>query len=157
MKSTYHIRLVTVIGSILILLGLLGMCKNEILDNDKITNQNEMMLGCGTVSRHNKNFNPSDSINLEIGKNVFRNNCATCHAKDMKTKATGPALSGVIKRFEYDTLKFANFVISHGKYLDTVKDEGVERIRIKYGISDKIIKSKITVNEIISVLEYIGN
>jgi mono/diheme cytochrome c family protein len=29
------------------------------------------------------------------GKELFVNNCAQCHAKDMKTKLTGPALAGV--------------------------------------------------------------
>ncbi len=33
------------------------------------------------------------------GKEVFVNNCASCHAKDMKTKLTGPALAGVEERW----------------------------------------------------------
>ncbi len=33
------------------------------------------------------------------GKELFINNCAQCHAKDMKTKLTGPALAGVEERW----------------------------------------------------------
>jgi mono/diheme cytochrome c family protein len=35
----------------------------------------------------------------EAGKELFTANCASCHAKDMKTKLTGPALSGVEERW----------------------------------------------------------
>lgn len=33
------------------------------------------------------------------GKTLFINNCASCHAKDMKSKLTGPALGGVEERW----------------------------------------------------------
>ncbi len=36
---------------------------------------------------------------VDAGKTVFRNYCATCHAKDMKTDLTGPALGGTEERW----------------------------------------------------------
>lgn len=36
---------------------------------------------------------------LDAGKKVFRANCAACHAGDMKTKLTGPALGGSQERW----------------------------------------------------------
>ncbi len=33
------------------------------------------------------------------GKELFRNNCAACHNKDMKSDMTGPALGGVQERW----------------------------------------------------------
>lgn len=36
---------------------------------------------------------------LAAGETLFRNNCATCHARDMKTDLTGPALGGVEERW----------------------------------------------------------
>jgi len=36
---------------------------------------------------------------VESGKTLFRNYCATCHAKDMKTDLTGPALAGTEDRW----------------------------------------------------------
>ena len=35
----------------------------------------------------------------EAGKTLFRNYCASCHAKDMKTLSTGPALAGLEERW----------------------------------------------------------
>jgi len=37
--------------------------------------------------------------NLDEGKNLFKVNCASCHAKDMKSKLTGPALAGFEERW----------------------------------------------------------
>lgn len=36
---------------------------------------------------------------IEAGKTLFRNNCASCHNKDMKSKMTGPALGGAETRW----------------------------------------------------------
>lgn len=36
---------------------------------------------------------------ISIGKTLFKNNCASCHAKNMTMDLTGPALSGVSERW----------------------------------------------------------
>ncbi|MDP4710067.1 MAG: cytochrome c class I, partial [Saprospiraceae bacterium] len=36
---------------------------------------------------------------LDAGKTLFRNNCGQCHARDMKSNLTGPALGGVEGRW----------------------------------------------------------
>ncbi len=41
----------------------------------------------------------ADKSALDNGKKLFKNNCAACHSKDMKTKMTGPALGGVQDRW----------------------------------------------------------
>lgn len=38
-------------------------------------------------------------LDLDAGKNLFINNCAQCHARDMRTNATGPALGGTQERW----------------------------------------------------------
>jgi cytochrome c2 len=40
-----------------------------------------------------------DEAAIKEGKSLFKANCATCHAKDMKSKLTGPALGGVEERW----------------------------------------------------------
>ncbi|MEP7267911.1 MAG: c-type cytochrome [Saprospiraceae bacterium] len=45
--------------------------------------------------------------NPDEGKVLFANNCAACHAKDMKTKATGPALAGAEERWGSDEDMYA--------------------------------------------------
>jgi cytochrome c2 len=39
------------------------------------------------------------SADIEAGKTLFRNQCATCHNRDMKSNLTGPALGGVEERW----------------------------------------------------------
>ncbi len=38
-------------------------------------------------------------LDLDAGKSLFINNCAQCHARDMRTDATGPALGGTQERW----------------------------------------------------------
>jgi mono/diheme cytochrome c family protein len=44
-----------------------------------------MMVSIGTLS---------SAPDIEVGKNSFKNNCASCHNKNMKDALTGPALGG---------------------------------------------------------------
>lgn len=48
-----------------------------------------LILSVGTLSAQD----------LDDGKNLFKVNCASCHAKDMKSKLTGPALGGYADRW----------------------------------------------------------
>ncbi len=48
-----------------------------------------LILSVGTLSAQD----------LDDGKNLFKVNCASCHAKDMKSKLTGPALGGYGERW----------------------------------------------------------
>jgi mono/diheme cytochrome c family protein len=47
------------------------------------------------------------AADVAAGKTLFINNCASCHAKDMKTKLTGPALGGAQARWGDDKLLYA--------------------------------------------------
>lgn len=40
-----------------------------------------------------------ETISVSHGKNLFKANCASCHAKNMKSDLTGPALGGVEQRW----------------------------------------------------------
>lgn len=43
-----------------------------------------------------------DQAAVEAGKTLFKNNCASCHNKNMKDKLTGPALGGAQERWGDD-------------------------------------------------------
>ncbi len=45
-------------------------------------------------------FSLSAQPDLDEGKALFRNNCASCHNKSMKDDMTGPALGGIEERWE---------------------------------------------------------
>jgi mono/diheme cytochrome c family protein len=47
------------------------------------------------------------AADVNAGKTLFINNCASCHAKDMKTKLTGPALAGAQERWGDDKALYA--------------------------------------------------
>lgn len=40
-----------------------------------------------------------ESVSIQEGKSLFKANCASCHAKNMRSDLTGPALSGVEQRW----------------------------------------------------------
>ncbi len=42
----------------------------------------------------------AQEVNIDAGKTLFKNNCAACHNKDMKSKLTGPALGGVQDKWD---------------------------------------------------------
>jgi len=58
--------------------------------------------------------------NLDDGKALFKANCATCHAKSMKDRLTGPALGGTQERWEgreellYSWIRNSQAVIASG-------------------------------------------
>ncbi len=47
------------------------------------------------------------AADVNAGKTLFINNCASCHAKDMKSKLTGPALGGAQARWGDDKELYA--------------------------------------------------
>ncbi len=62
-----------------------------------------------------------DQATIESGKTLFKNNCASCHNKDMKSKLTGPALGGVEERWAeypqedlYSWIRNSQSMISQG-------------------------------------------
>ena len=64
-----------------------------------------LAIGCGTDSRMYAARSIHDStkidyVNWDLGKTLFRNNCAACHNKNMRDDLTGPALGGVTERWE---------------------------------------------------------
>ncbi len=49
--------------------------------------------------------------NLDEGKTLFKMNCSQCHAKDMKSNMTGPALGGVTERWNnYEKSDLYNYI-----------------------------------------------
>lgn len=48
-----------------------------------------------------------DQAAIEAGKTLFKNKCASCHNKDMKSKMTGPALGGAQERWGDDVALYS--------------------------------------------------
>ena len=63
--------------------------------------RNSLLFLCfmlwGTLQLHAQDGAAAPDI--EAGKTLFKNNCASCHNKNMKDKLTGPALGGTDERW----------------------------------------------------------
>ncbi|MEM9916874.1 MAG: cytochrome c [Bacteroidota bacterium] len=55
---------------------------------------------CATFPAIPRNMPDSVAVRLDTGKNLFKNNCASCHNKNMVDDMTGPALAGVKDRWK---------------------------------------------------------
>ncbi len=95
----------------LILLGLIGICILKVFFRPPAQVSCAVKPWCVVVSAYRQDENLADNGKLISGKNLFITNCAQCHAKDMKTKLTGPALSGLTERWmAYPRQDLYNFI-----------------------------------------------
>jgi len=88
-----------------------------------------------------------------LGKNLFKNNCAACHAKNMKAKITGPALANVEKRWNGNRENLRAWIRNSQAYLAT-GDEYTNQLYLEYGGVMTAFPS-LTDEEIDGILEYI--
>ncbi len=64
---------------------------------------------------------------VDVGKTVFKNYCASCHAKDMKSKLTGPALGGVEERWaDYPRQDLYDWIRNSQKMIQAGHPKAVE-------------------------------
>jgi mono/diheme cytochrome c family protein len=88
------------------------------------------------------------------GKELFVNNCAQCHAKDMKQKLTGPALAGVEERWGGDRASLYKWVRNSQGLIAT----GFPRAVAVYNENAKAVMNSfpnLKDEEIDHILEYI--
>ncbi len=95
-KENIQLQLVNAIKRLMIMLFLL-VCSVSTLALMSVYKKPNPNKEKATMSVA-KTVNPT----LKLGKTLFLNNCAQCHAKDMTTKLTGPALQGVQNRWQDD-------------------------------------------------------
>jgi len=72
-----------------------------------------------------KNVNIIDSF--EIGKKLFRSNCAACHPRNMIKDRVGPALAGVAERWKsYPKEDLYDFIKNSQKMIEAGHPKAVE-------------------------------
>ncbi len=81
------------------------------------------VISCGTYAPYIP-MEPS----MKVGEALFKANCATCHNKNMKADMTGPALGGALKRFNNDTLAYADFIRGSQAYIKKGHDKRVMQL-----------------------------
>lgn len=91
---------------------------------------------------------------LDQGMQLFKNNCGSCHAKNMKAKMTGPALAGVEDRWE-DKDKLRSWIRNSAAFLAT-GDAYANNLFQEYGGSVMTNFPSLTDTEIDNILGYIN-
>ena len=89
------------------------------------------------------------------GAALFKNNCASCHNKNMKSRLTGPALGGVTDRWESDELLYA--FIRNSQKVIVSKDEYAVALFNEYDKSVMTSFPELTDEEIEAILDYVEN
>ncbi len=95
-------------------------------------------------------------VSASSGKTLFKNNCASCHNKNMKDDLTGPALGGVQERWEgreellYSWIRNSQAVIASG-------DEYAVNLYNKWNKALMNPFTNLTDDEVGSLLLYINN
>jgi mono/diheme cytochrome c family protein len=64
------------------------------------------------------------------GEAIFNSNCSSCHRK--KEDATGPALYGVLGRWDNDTARLKNFIRNWGTVTASGKDPRANELAAKW-------------------------
>lgn len=81
---------------------------------------------CGVID--GRDIHPGMEVLYKLGKTTFRNYCGSCHAKDMGSELTGPALGNSFERWNSDTLQWGNWVQNSQMCLDTTKNDYARRL-----------------------------
>lgn len=89
------LRALVLLSSLAVLLLTLVLIAGLTIDESPAT---ESTFACGTLSNVDKNGQPFTAAQLN-GKALFKQNCATCHNRNMIDNMTGPALAGVRERW----------------------------------------------------------
>lgn len=141
---------------IIFLIGLVGGGIYLFYYPDDENVKEEVNFFCGTSLYIGRSIHaPESMLSLDEGKLLFRNNCASCHNKDMKSDMTGPALSGAIKRFDYDTISFLEYVQNTSLYLDTKTDERLLELQKCWSMQNAHNFEQLTQTEIVAIIQYI--
>lgn len=108
---------------------------------------------CGTKNVSTE-FSPELEKEIQFGSQLFKNNCGSCHAKNMKAKMTGPALADVEKRWNGNRENLRAWIRNSQAYLLT-DDPYAKNLYAEYGESVMTAFPNLKDEEIDAILGYI--
>ena len=74
---------------------------------------------CGVVGPEYSFRDVNPSITGQIGKTLFKNNCAQCHAKNMRSSLTGPPLENLMVKWSRDTIGLQRYLNNSSEYIES--------------------------------------
>ena len=137
----------------LILCGLIFLLINSLFQ--KIAERKEPVGFCGVSDLPKRHFlDTLPKADFTIGKKLFRENCASCHNKDMKSDMTGPALGGTIKLWKNDTSELLLYIKDSPKYLSHSSNQRILQLHENFG---EIVSHKfdLSIDELKAIISYI--
>lgn len=99
------------------------------------------------VSKH------KDNGAFQLGMTLFKNNCASCHAKNMRAKLTGPPLEGVLERWDNKENLYA-WIRNSQAFLAT-GDKYANALFLEYNQSVMTAYPNLSDEDIEAILDYI--
>jgi mono/diheme cytochrome c family protein len=93
------------------------------------------------------------NVNAQDGKALFMSKCATCHAGDMKSNSTGPALGGVQDRWE-DQGKLHEWIRDNAALIKSGYPKAIEVSKISATAMDQF--TTLTDADIDAILNYVN-
>ena len=101
-------------------------------------------------------FGLNAQVSADEGKTLFKNFCAACHVKDMKTDLTGPALGGVEERWaDYDRVDLYSWIRNSQSMINDAKHPKAVELWNTYGTVMTAFP-QLTDDNIESLLAYIN-
>ncbi len=97
-----------------------------------------------------------DSPLYAKGEALFKAKCASCHNKNMKADMTGPALGGVLERWNGDTTKLYSYIRNWAVYTKTTNDPYAIELE-NWDPSVMQVFPELTDEDIDAILSYINN
>jgi cytochrome c2 len=83
------------IAIIILFLAFAGVLAGHFIHQQRTTNEQRLESPRMVLIDNVSDLPPRESA----GRTLFKNNCAACHNKDMKSNLTGPALGGTTERW----------------------------------------------------------
>ena len=106
-------------------------------------------------------FNRANAQDPKKGEAIFKDNCASCHVKDMKSKMTGPALGGVEERWSkfpkkelYDWIRNSSGVLADASYKS---NPYAKSLYVEYKNTNMTAFQNLTDEDMVNLLLYINN
>lgn len=92
---------------------------------------------------------------IKLGKTLFRNNCGTCHNRNMKADMTGPALAGVKERWsDYPITDLYSWIRNAPKMVEEGHPKAVEVFN-KYEKRQMSSFNNFSEDDVIAILAYV--
>jgi len=104
---------------------------------------------CGVTSNY------VDSEQMRLGDYIFGSQCATCHAKNMHTDATGPALANTLEKWNNDTLSLLSYIQNPQLYLENHPKSRIAKVHKEFGSVTMNSFHEMTREELEALLAYI--